>query len=177
MGGERQERESLWGVQRRKARTAEEVGQNDGASPKQQHVLDLQRSAGNAAVQRSLWGDLTEQFEDAGAGNAHEAGNQDDDTQASGGKLIEPTVANEGGGGKLVEPTVANEGGGGGKLVEPTVLNEGGAGGETPEPTVLDEGGQNQVSDGEAEAKGGGWDGGAQDDGSKLEGEQEPWMK
>jgi len=56
------ERESLWGVRRRKPQARDErVDDGAGANPKEAHVLDLQQKAGNAAVsgvvQRSLWGD------------------------------------------------------------------------------------------------------------------------
>ena len=56
------ERDSLWGVQRRKPVAHDErVDDGAGANPKEAHVLDLQQKAGNAAVtgvvQRSLWGD------------------------------------------------------------------------------------------------------------------------
>ena len=63
MSGERQERSSIWGVQRRVpgAAAKDERSNDEGVSPKSQHVLDLQRQAGNAAVtgvvQRSMWGD------------------------------------------------------------------------------------------------------------------------
>jgi hypothetical protein len=61
MGGERQERPSIWGAQRRVPGAKDERTSDEGVSPKAQHVLDLQRQAGNAAVtgvvQRSMWGD------------------------------------------------------------------------------------------------------------------------
>lgn len=61
MGGERQDRESLWGARRRPPGAKGERTNDEGVSAKSQHVLDLQRQAGNAAVtgvvQRSMWGD------------------------------------------------------------------------------------------------------------------------
>ena len=80
MGGERRERESLWGVQRRRPTNgAEDAAGDIDSSPKAQHLLDLQRSAGNAAVtgavaQRSLWGDATEWF---GGGGFKDGGSKD----------------------------------------------------------------------------------------------------
>lgn len=56
------ERESLWGVQRRKPVAHDErVDAGAGGTPKERRVLDLQQQAGNSAVtgavQRSIWGD------------------------------------------------------------------------------------------------------------------------
>ena len=70
----RRDGESLWGV-RRAARAKDEPTTGDvDASPKAQHVLDLQRRAGNTAVagavaQRSLWGDAAEWFGGGGGGS------------------------------------------------------------------------------------------------------------
>ena len=58
--GRRDGGESLWGEERAPARPRADQAE-EGVSAKSQHVLDLQRQAGNAAVagavQRSLWGD------------------------------------------------------------------------------------------------------------------------
>ena len=73
------ERESLWGAQRKRpAAPAEDRQVDDGASPKERHVLDLQQKAGNAAVagvvQRSLWGDVSEWFGGGDAKGAEQGG-------------------------------------------------------------------------------------------------------
>jgi hypothetical protein len=72
------ERESLWGVQRRRGPSpAEDHGADDHASPKEQKLLDLQRTAGNAAVtgavQRSMWGDMEDWFGGGGGGGGDNA--------------------------------------------------------------------------------------------------------
>src|SRR5689334_16453831 len=77
------ERESLWGAQRKRPATAPPIAEDhnvdDGASPKERHVLDLQQKAGNSAVagavQRSLWGDLSDWF---GGGDAKGGGGAKD---------------------------------------------------------------------------------------------------
>jgi hypothetical protein len=62
---------SLWGAQRKRPTAPAADVEEAGGSPKERHVLDLQQKAGNAAVagavQRSLWGEVSDWF---GGGDA-----------------------------------------------------------------------------------------------------------
>lgn len=122
------ERESVWGVQRRKPVARDErVDDGAGGTAKEAHVLDLQQKAGNAAVtgvvQRSLWGDdswlagVGSMFPAAGGG----MGMGGPDVS----KVVEPDQGAGGGagafGGKVDDAGGYKDpfGGGGGKMDDP----------------------------------------------------------
>ena len=142
------ERDSLWGVQRRKPVAHDErVDDGAGGNPKEAHVLDLQQKAGNAAVtgvvQRSLWGDdswlggVGSMFPAAGGGgmgfpDVSKAVEPDQDPGAGagafGGKVDDGGGYKDpygGAGGKMDDPF-----GGGGKMDDPF----GGGGGKFDDP-------------------------------------------